>query len=85
MGEKPPRPSFPASGKRSRRAQSCDKLESDRGRDAGSRGASTAPLPDPPPPPPSERHQPPRKPRLPISRPFLSVDQAGGTQESGTD
>ncbi|KAM9121031.1 capping protein, Arp2/3 and myosin-I linker protein 3 isoform 1-T1 [Pangshura tecta] len=79
------RKAAPLKPQRTRRAQSCDKLESDRGRDPGSRGATTAPLPDPPPPPPLERHQPPRKPRLPISRPFLSMDQAGGTQESGTD
>ncbi|XP_074917449.1 capping protein, Arp2/3 and myosin-I linker protein 3-like, partial [Chelonoidis abingdonii] len=79
------RKAVPLKPQRTRRAQSCDKLESDRGRDPGSRGATTDPLPDPPPPPPSERHQPPRKPRLPISRPFLSVGQPGGTQASGTD
>ncbi|KAG6921088.1 capping protein regulator and myosin 1 linker 3, partial [Chelydra serpentina] len=79
------RKAAPLKPQRTRRAQSCDKLESDRGREPGARGAANAPLPGPPPPPPSERHQPPRKPRLPISRPFLSMDQAVGTQESGTD
>ncbi|XP_074838313.1 capping protein, Arp2/3 and myosin-I linker protein 3, partial [Carettochelys insculpta] len=63
---------------RSHRAQSCDKLELDRGRHPGARGAANAPLPDPPPPPPAERHLPPWKPRLPM-------EQAGGTQASGPD
>ncbi|XP_043351870.1 capping protein, Arp2/3 and myosin-I linker protein 3 isoform X5 [Dermochelys coriacea] len=79
------RKAAPLKPQRTRRAQSCDKLESDQGREPGARGAANALLPDPPLPPPLEQHQPPRKPRLPISRPFLSVDQTVGTQESGTD
>ncbi|TFJ97163.1 cytosolic phospholipase A2 epsilon-like [Platysternon megacephalum] len=100
MGEKPPSPSFPASGKQSREPPSGPRPpkpvavprgqkpptqpERSQSSEEGA-GATNTPLPDPPPSPPLERHQPPRKPRLPISRPFLSVDQAGGTQESGTD
>ncbi|XP_053218903.1 capping protein, Arp2/3 and myosin-I linker protein 3 isoform X2 [Podarcis raffonei] len=46
------RKAAPLKPKRTRRAQSCDKLESDRGRNPGSGGASDTPLPDPPPAPP---------------------------------
>ncbi|XP_039194020.1 capping protein, Arp2/3 and myosin-I linker protein 3 isoform X4 [Crotalus tigris] len=76
----------PLKPKRTRRAQSCDKLESDRGRNPGSGGASDLPLPDPPPPPP-QLEPPGWKPRPALPPPplFLPADRHGGVPRSGTE
>uniref|UniRef100_A0A8D0BBD5 Capping protein regulator and myosin 1 linker 3 n=1 Tax=Salvator merianae TaxID=96440 RepID=A0A8D0BBD5_SALMN len=77
------RKAAPLKPKRTRRAQSCDKLESDRGRNLGSGGASDTPLPDPPPAPP-ECLLPSWESRPTASRPLLPASRTAGTPESGT-
>ncbi|XP_026575346.1 capping protein, Arp2/3 and myosin-I linker protein 3 [Pseudonaja textilis] len=81
------RKTAPLKPKRTRRAQSCDKLESDRGRNLGSGGASDLPLPDPPPPPPLL--DPPgwkSRPALPPPPPHLfPADWNGGGPRTGAE
>nr|XP_060635979.1 capping protein, Arp2/3 and myosin-I linker protein 3 isoform X1 [Anolis sagrei ordinatus] len=67
------RKTAPLKPKRTRRAQSCDKLDSDRCRNLGSGGASDVPLPDPPPPPP-EYSKPTWKSRPAVSQPLLPAN-----------
>ncbi|XP_061445127.1 capping protein, Arp2/3 and myosin-I linker protein 3 isoform X2 [Rhineura floridana] len=78
------RKAAPLKPKRTRRAQSCDKLDSDRGRNPGSGGASDTPLPDPPPAPP-ECNLPTWKPRPAVSHPLVPADRTVGTPTSGTE
>ncbi|XP_054850584.1 capping protein, Arp2/3 and myosin-I linker protein 3 [Eublepharis macularius] len=78
------RKAAPLKPKRTRRAQSCDKLDSDRGRHLGSGGASDTPLPDPPPPPP-DCSLPTWKSRPAVSHPLLPADRTVGTLKSGTE
>uniref|UniRef100_A0ACB8EWB9 Uncharacterized protein n=1 Tax=Sphaerodactylus townsendi TaxID=933632 RepID=A0ACB8EWB9_9SAUR len=78
------RKAAPLKPKRTRRAQSCDKLDSDRGRHPGSGGASDTPLPDPPPPPP-DCGLTNRKARPAVPHPLLPADRTAGTPGSGTD
>ncbi|XP_063157657.1 capping protein, Arp2/3 and myosin-I linker protein 3 [Candoia aspera] len=75
----------PLKPKRTRRAQSCDKLESDRGRIPGSGGATDLPLPDPPPPPPPEFDPPGWKSRPALPPPLLPADRPGGAPRSGAE
>ncbi|XP_044276825.1 capping protein, Arp2/3 and myosin-I linker protein 3 [Varanus komodoensis] len=77
------RKAAPLKPKRTRRAQSCDKLESDRSRNPGAGGARDTPLPDPPPAPP-ECNPPSWKPRPAVTHPLLPTDPTAGTPESGT-
>ncbi|XP_062993284.1 capping protein, Arp2/3 and myosin-I linker protein 3-like [Elgaria multicarinata webbii] len=79
------RKAAPLKPKRTRRAQSCDKLESDRSRNLGSGGARDTPLPDPPPAPPECNPPPGWKPRPAVSHPLLPADRTAGTHESGTE
>ncbi|KAH0626161.1 hypothetical protein JD844_000962 [Phrynosoma platyrhinos] len=71
------RKAAPLKPKRTRRAQSCDKLDSDRCRNLGSGGANDTSLPDPPPPPP-EYNPPTWKSRPAISQPLLPADWTVG-------
>ncbi|KAF7235960.1 Capping protein, Arp2/3 and myosin-I linker protein 3 [Varanus komodoensis] len=71
------RKAAPLKPKRTRRAQSCDKLESDRSRNPGAGGARDTPLPDPPPAPP-ECNPPSWKPRPAVTHPLLPTDPTAG-------
>ncbi|KAM6453087.1 capping protein, Arp2/3 and myosin-I linker protein 3 isoform 2-T2 [Liasis olivaceus] len=79
------RKTAPLKPKRTRRAQSCDKLESDRGRNLGSGGASDLPLPDPPPPPPPVLDPPGWKSRPALPPPLLPADRPGGAPRPGAE
>uniref|UniRef100_A0ABM5EJ41 Capping protein, Arp2/3 and myosin-I linker protein 3 isoform X1 n=1 Tax=Pogona vitticeps TaxID=103695 RepID=A0ABM5EJ41_9SAUR len=77
------RKAAPLKPKRTRRAQSCDKLDSDRGRNLGPGGPGDTPLPDPPPPPP-ECNTCTWRPRPALPQPLLPADLTVGSPESGT-